>query len=264
MIAGALPTTADAQRRTRPVPAVTRAVAILRLLGRSDQALGVKAIAHALDLVPSTCLHILRVLVGEGLVAFDAATKRYHLDAGILTLARGALRRNGFAETAQAELDALSRRHGVTAIAVQVTGLERMVVVAISRSDEAVRLHVDVGSRFPALTSAAGRCVAAFNGHAWSDLEPAFRALRWDRAPSPPAWRAEVAAAAAAGYAVDDGNYLRGVTAIAAPVRSASGEAQHVLVVVGVREQIRRIGVEGLARELCAVAGALARRLGAA
>src|SRR5207253_5995145 len=47
--------------REREVPAVRRAVAILRLLGKSETALGVNAIARALGLVPSTCLHILRV-----------------------------------------------------------------------------------------------------------------------------------------------------------------------------------------------------------
>src|SRR5262249_50702680 len=52
-------------RAVRSVPAVTRAVAILRLLGASEEPLGVNAIARALELVPSTCLHILRVLAGE-------------------------------------------------------------------------------------------------------------------------------------------------------------------------------------------------------
>ena len=51
--------------RVRPVPAVSRSIAILRLLGQVGQPLGVKAIADELALVPSTCLHILRVLVGE-------------------------------------------------------------------------------------------------------------------------------------------------------------------------------------------------------
>ena len=37
--------------------------------------MGVKAIAQALDLVPSTCLHILRALVSEQLVKVDPATK---------------------------------------------------------------------------------------------------------------------------------------------------------------------------------------------
>ena len=72
--------------RVRPVPAVTRAIAILRLLGRSRTPIGVKAIAQALDLVPSTCLHILRALVSEQLVKVDPATKRYSLGTGMLPL----------------------------------------------------------------------------------------------------------------------------------------------------------------------------------
>ena len=98
------------------VPAVTRAVAILRLLGKNEAPLGVNAIARALGLVPSTCLHILRVLVAEELVAFDAETKLYSLDAGILTLARSVLRRNGFSQIVQPHLDRLSHDYGVTAV----------------------------------------------------------------------------------------------------------------------------------------------------
>ena len=52
----------------RAVPAVSRAIAILRLLGRTRAPMSGKAIAEALGLVPSTALHILRVLVAEELV----------------------------------------------------------------------------------------------------------------------------------------------------------------------------------------------------
>src|SRR5690606_34190621 len=84
------------RQRIRAVPAVTRAVAILRLLDRADAPMGVNAIARELDLVPSTCLHILRALTEEELVAVDPATKRYTLEAGIVSLARRALRRDSF------------------------------------------------------------------------------------------------------------------------------------------------------------------------
>lgn len=264
LTAGSRPSaTPVGRRQVRQVPAVTRAVAILRLLGRSEESLGVHAIARALGLVPSTCLHILRVLVAEAVVAFDPSSKRYRLDAGILTIARSALRRNSFAEIVQPELDRLSRRHGVTAIGVQPIGLEHIVVVAISRLDHALRLHVDIGSRFPALISASGRCIAAFGGHPWKTLERRFRALRWDRPPSLRAWRAEVEATRVNGYAVDEGNYIRGVTVIAAPVKGAGRGVSHVVVVVGVSEQIRRIGVETLARELRTIADGISRQLGA-
>ena len=78
----------DAALEQSTVPAVSRAAAILRLLGRSDEPQGVQAIARALNIIPSTCLHILRTLVAEELVAVDPATKLYSLNAGVLMLAR--------------------------------------------------------------------------------------------------------------------------------------------------------------------------------
>ena len=104
-------------------PAIARAAAILRLLGKSDAPLGVNNIARALDLVPSTCLYVLRALTEEELVAFDPDTKRYSLDAGVLTLARGWLRRNQFADVSQPLIDRLAREHNVTMLAVQIDDL---------------------------------------------------------------------------------------------------------------------------------------------
>lgn len=222
----------------RAVPAVTRGIAILRLLARSPEPQGVNAIARALDLVPSTCLHILRALVGEGLVAVDAATKRYVLDAGVLTLARSALRQDGFAQLAQRELDAIAGKFSVTAIGVRVIGLRHMIVVALSRSDATFRLHVDIGSRFPALISATGRCLAAFGHHDERDVEREFALLRWDTAPSYTAWQSEVAVTRRLGYGVDKGNYIRGVTIVAAPVIGIEGAMSHALVGVGLSDQL--------------------------
>ena len=165
--------------KVRAVPAVSRAIAILRLLGRSRAPMGVKAISQALGLVPSTGLHILRVLVAEELVAVDPVTKQYSLGSGALSLARLALEGNDFPTLVQPRIDELSRRYGVTAIGVELPNLQHMIVVALSRTQAPVRLHVDVGSRFPALISATGRCVAAFTDHPKSEVERHFRALRW-------------------------------------------------------------------------------------
>ena len=132
----------------RAVPAVSRAVAILRLLGRTRAPMGVKAIAASLELVPSTALHILRVLVAEELVKVDAA-KQYSLGMGTLSLARTALDSSDFPTLVQPKIDELSRRYPVTAIGVELPNLEHMIVVALSQTQAPVRLHVDIGSRFP-------------------------------------------------------------------------------------------------------------------
>ncbi len=244
----------------RQVPAVTRAAAILRLLSRSETPLGVQPIARELSLVPSTCLHILRALVAEELVAFDPVTKRYSLASGVVALARGMLRHDAFTNLVPPVLDGLAARHGATAIGVEATSLDHMTVVAIARPGGALALQVDVGSRYPALISATGRCVAAFGGHAAAALESRFVKLRWDNPPMLEAWRADVAETKRLGFAVDEGCYITGVTVVAAPVMPR-GQLSHALVVVGVSERLRRIGLTLLGQELREEASRLTRRL---
>ena len=115
-------------------PAISRAAAVLRLLGKSDTPLGVQTIARELGLVPSTCLYVLRALVAEEFVSFDPDTKRYSLEAGVLTLARHWLRRNRFTDLAQPVLDRISQAFDVTMLGVQIVGLDHIIVVAVSQS----------------------------------------------------------------------------------------------------------------------------------
>lgn len=242
------------------MPAVSRAIAILRLLGRVRAPLGVKAIARELELVPSTALHILRALVSDGLVRVDA-TKRYSLGTGMLSLARAVLETSGFANLAQPELDRLSRDHAVTAIGVEATGVEQMVVLALSRTRTPIRLHVDVGSRFPALISATGRCVAAFGGRPLAELKPRFDTLRWQSAPAWKAWCAEVETVRRQGYAIDRGNYIAGITIVAVPVLDSGEQISHTLVGIGLSSQLTRAPLTALARDMRETAAALSANL---
>ena len=237
--------------RLRPVPAVSRSIVILRALGRSgDEPVGVKAIAQSLGLVPSTCLHILRVLVQEGLVKVDPATKRYTLGVGMLPLARSVIERNSFANVVQPVLDRLSAKWGVTAIGVEAGGLDYMVVLALSRSQVPFSLHVDVGSRFPALISATGRLVAAFGNHPSSEIERRFHALRWQQAPSLQVWQKEVETVKRKGFSIDRGNYINGVTVVAVPLPDMRNSMLHALVVAGLADQLDKARSIALANDM--------------
>lgn len=224
-------------------PAISRAAAVLRLLGKRGAPMGVQAIARELGLVPSTCLYVLRALVAEELVSFDPDTKRYALDAGVLTLARQWLRRDRFSDLAQPALDRIAREFGLTTLGVQMFGLDRIIVTAMSQSSDAFQLSTQVGSRFPALVSATGRCIAAFGNYSDEDLRPRFETLRWDEAPSWDEWKAQVAEARETGIAVDAGHYISGVTVIAAPVwkngREEGGKPSHALVAIGIGSAMR-------------------------
>jgi len=243
--------------RLRQVPAVSRAVAILRLLGTAQDPLGVKAIATALSLVPSTCLHILRVLVAEGLVKVDADTKRYALDSGMLSLARSVIERSGFTTLVQPVLDRLAHTWGITTMGVELQSREYMIVLALSRSRMPFGLHVDVGSRFPALVSATGRLFAAYGEQSAAQLERRFRMLRWGRPMNFPTWQREVALARRKGYGVDRDRYINGVTVVAVPLLNVAGKITHTLVGAGLSEQLDAGRVSSLAGDMREEAGRL-------
>ncbi len=239
--------------KKRSVPAVTRAVAILRALGKSDEPMGVQALARELDLVPSTVLHILRVLTDEGLVAFDSRTKRYSVDVGILALARSAIQKNAFVAVIQPRLDALATEFGVTTIATQFTDPTHMVVVALSQVQLPFRLQVDLGSRFPAMISGTGRCFAAFNPMDPAELRARFDRLVWDHAPDYDRWQSEAAETRARGYAVDRGDYISGVTVTAVPFFDGAGRMVHSMVAIGITERVDAIGPDRLATAMMKV-----------
>ena len=179
---------ADALSARSRAPAVARAAAVLRMLSRERIGLRVTEIARRLDLVTSTCFHVLRALVDEGFITFDSDKKTYRTSLGLLTLVRDAVANNEFPRAVQPALDLLAAEHQVTAVAVALDARERMVVVALSRSDGIVSLHVNVGSRFPALISATGRCVAVASGLPRDKLKARFNQLRWARAPKFEDW----------------------------------------------------------------------------
>lgn len=234
----------------RQVPAVSRALAILRFLGRSPEPIGVNPIARELDLVPSTCLHILRVLQEEGLVDFDSNTKRYSIGIGILPLARSALQRNTFSTLIQPKLSDLSQKFGVTSIATQLAEPNQMIVVALSQSNLPFRLQVDLGSRFPALISATGRLFAAFNVADDSALKKGFDKLVWDHPPAFQTWLEEVRQTRERGYSIDQGTYISGVTVVAVPVFAWTGAMTRSIVAIGISERLKDNEIPKLAKAM--------------
>ena len=232
---------------------MTRAVGILRQLGKANEPLGVNQIARELDLIPSTCLHILRALVDEGLVAFDPVSKRYSIDIGILPIARSAIQKNSFTTLMERHLTEFSLRFGVTGVATQLSDSDYMVVVALSQAPLPFRLQVDLGSRFPALISATGRCFAAWNSMPDSELKKRFAKLNWEHSPTFEQWKSEVEETRQHGYAVDSGSYIGGVSILAVPFFDKTGRMSHSFVAIGITEKVEAVGIEKIAAEMLTI-----------
>lgn len=240
-------------------PAVTRAVQILRYLSRQPEPIGVNPLGVALGIVPSTCLHILRALTREGLVAFDPQSKRYRLGIGVLGLARSFLARGTLPVVVQPLLDDIARRRGVTAVLIERLNEDELIVSAVAQGSDMFSVKVTVGTAFPAYSSASGRCVAAYAGLTRARLVARFATLRWQSAPAPERWLAEVEAVPRRGYAVDDGHYIRGLTVISAPVLEPDGALLRCVAVVALKEQLSKARLATLVDDARAVARQLQR-----
>ena len=235
---GSLKRTTGATDRASRAPAVARAATILRLLAGVGAGLGVSDIARKVGIVPSACYHVLRALTDEGLVAFDENKKTYRMGAGLVTLAREALGANNFSRVVQPHLDRLALSHGVLAIAGEIDNRDRLVVLTVARADNFVSLHVNVGSRFPPLTAATGRLVAAERKLSKAELRTRFQVLRWERPPRFAEWYEDVQRAKLEKLAVDAGRYMRGITVLATLVPKGADGILRIIALIGLEHQM--------------------------
>ena len=208
--------------RIRPVPAVMRTINILKYMSENAEPVGVSKLAGALDMVPSTCLHILRVLVEEGLVTVNPATKQYSLGAGILMLARSFLSESDVIRIVQPELDNFTRSHGVTSVFIEPYGSRNLITTAVGESDEMFSVRITRGLAFPRFSSASGRCIAAYSGLKNEELKSRFQSVEWKNPPTFEEWLQDVNDVKKLGYAIDNGAFVQGVKVVAVPLLSSN------------------------------------------
>jgi DNA-binding IclR family transcriptional regulator len=242
-------------------PAVRRSIRLLNLLRGTRDPMTLSELSHRLGIVPSTCLHILRALTDEGLVTFDPAGKRYRLGLGLLSYTASVLRQNPFAHNVQPVLDGFARQHKATTFAIERRSVQDLMVVAVSDTPKPFSLQVVVGTTFPALASASGRCVAALTELGDAERRRLFQQLKWQRPPTFEDWLDEVNSARENGYGLDRGNFVRGATIVSVPVAGGMGPAGRFLAAVGITEQFDPGGAERLANVLKAEAKAFENKL---
>jgi DNA-binding IclR family transcriptional regulator len=223
---------------SKSVPAVKRAAAILSLLANEGRPMTLSQIAHAVDVLPGSCLQILRELAQARLLAFDAGHKTWRLGPGLVDLARAVMRQDPFAESAQAWLKEIADAHGMTAFATAATDEDHVACVALAQPPVAMSLNVTLGGRVPLLSGAAGRCFAAFTDYPKTRLRRAFAKVRWEIPVTFEQWLGEVDEVRRLGYSEDAGAFTRGVTTIAVPVFAQDDSVRGVIGVGVISAQL--------------------------
>lgn len=209
------------------VASVVHALNILRLLARAPTPMGVTAISRALAISPSSCFNLLKTLCSEGVAEFDPTARTYQLGAGVSDLASGG-RTDDVPALVRPRLEAMAAEYRFASGLWRVAA-GRLVLVDFIDSEMATRIHMNVGQRLPMLIGAMGRCVAAHAELTASELDDAFAKLRWARAPGRERYHREIAHARRHGWALDEGDFMRGICTIASPVLDRSGAVRYCI-----------------------------------
>ncbi|MBM3558022.1 MAG: IclR family transcriptional regulator [Alphaproteobacteria bacterium] len=239
----------EAREKGKPVGALVAGLKVLRHLNVAEDPQGVSQVARATGLNVSTCFNLLRTMLRENLVAFDPAAKTYTPDFGLAELAHRVLGQSDLLRRARPELARLAAEHGVTAVLWQRVAEDRVMMVERADADSPLRVYMPIGQRLPSLIGSMGRCIAATDRMTKDVVRERFRALRWHSAPSFSEYWADIEAARRTGWAVDQGNYHRGVTTVGAAIVDSLGRAVGAISTVDFRtgtdaRSIARLGAD--------------------
>jgi DNA-binding IclR family transcriptional regulator len=221
--------------RARPAHGtVTRALAILRLVGKAPAPLGVMEIARQLGVHKSSVSRLLATLATEGFVVRDPMTERFAVGPVLVTLAGNALRQMDLRHLAREALEALAAETSET---VNLAVPARGGVINIDKiaSPHYIRDIGWIGRQTPFHCTATGKALIAWR------RPTERRALVGSRLPrhtartitSRAALERELARTRARGYALGIEELEVGLIAVAAPVRNREGQVVATVSVSG-------------------------------
>ena len=260
-----MPTARDTEHRGSLVPAVDRAVTLLRLLQDGGGGHGVSELSRKARLHKSTVHDILHTLCHHHLVEQDPATRHFRLAAGLLEFSAHVRERLDLRRAARAHLGELVRATGETVFLGTFDG-DHVMIVDKEESGHDLKITSPVGRRIPHCAGAFGKVFLAALPAAERDRLLRRRPLRAFTARSvtdAAAYVRELARVRRDGFALDDEEYLEGVRAAAAPIVDGAGRVVGALSVGGLMARLKTSAFRALGPQAAAAARAVSERLGA-
>lgn len=216
---------------------VDRALGLLRALAAAPgEGLRLSDLADGAGLDRATAHRLLASLARQGFAEQDAASKRYRLGLEFFTLAAAASNRYDIAEVARAALERIAAETGDTATFCLRAGPDLVCVDVETGRFPIQALPLDIGSRRPLTTGAAGIAILATLPD--SEIESVIGAragrARIDRA----ALVDGIAAARREGWAAGPEEAEGRVAGIAVALINRRGRPQGTIGVTGLAERL--------------------------
>ncbi|MBI3998944.1 MAG: IclR family transcriptional regulator, partial [Armatimonadetes bacterium] len=240
------------------MPAVDRAVRVLRALSADDGARRLTDLSRQLALSKSTLSELLGTLEHFGFVERDRGSREYRLGYALLEFGNAVLRRLDLRQVARPYLLRLREVIGETAV-LHVPDGQGALIIERAESDHQLKVVAPLGHRLPPFAGSVAKVFLA--QRADRDLLDllklqALPAFTPNAITDPGRYRRELERVRRRGYAVDDEEYLPGVRAVSAPVLGGRDQTVATVTVVGSSARLTHEGMrEAAAAVLAAAAG---------
>lgn len=213
---------------SRPVPAATAALRVLRYLSLRSTPVPAQRIALDLGLPRSTTYHLLQAMAAESYVVHYPEDRRWGVGVAAWEVGQGFTRQEPLARLARMPIARLVDSIGLSAHLAALYGPDVIYLVE-ERAAGKGRLVTDVGARMPAHLTASGRAIlAGLPGAQLRALYPARQPLvrRTELGPTSLAeLNLILRQTRQRGYAVEDSEVTPGFSSVAVGLRSASNLA---------------------------------------
>ncbi|PRY95780.1 IclR family transcriptional regulator [Hasllibacter halocynthiae] len=243
------------------VKSLDRALGVLAALaGRPG--LGLSELGRQLGQAPATLHRILGTLAAHGMAEMDA-DQGWHVGPAAFRIGSAFLRRTSLVERAQPVLRALMRETGETAnLGVVRDG--HVLFLAQAETHAAIRAFFPPGTLSPLHASGIGKAVLAAlpPERRLAALGDTLDGFTPHTLTAPDALGADLATAAARGWAIDAEERHEGMRCIACAVRDPSGAPVAGLSVSGPAARMLSAGEERIGRAVVARAQELSASLG--
>jgi IclR family transcriptional regulator, KDG regulon repressor len=241
-----------------------RVMRILDCFNADEAELRLGELVDRTGLHKSTVYRLLGAMREYGLVGVDEDSGKFHLGLKFFELGTLAIRRLRIEEHAHPILERLVEQTGETAHLCVLDGSD-VVYVAKVESFHALRIPSAVGLRNPAYCTGVGKALLAYLTEerlAAYLARTSLRAFTKKTIRSKADLRAELAAIALRGYAIDDGEREEGVRCVGAAVRDYSGRVVAAISIAGPATRVTRERVAELARHVIGAAQAISAKAG--
>ena len=241
-------------------PIVKKAFQILRLISDTDRGLKISELSRNLGISKSTVHGITTALEELGAIIRDPLTKRFALGFTLFELGRAAYSRIDIKDLAKPFMEELMEKTQES-VFLGVRNGKHVTVLDIVESMHDLKITSPIGTTIPLMAGATGKVfLASMQEDQVAEIikSKGLHKYTENTITDPSRYLKEIKSVKEKGYAVDNEEYISGVSAVAAPV-SGKGHLMSAVWVVGFKASINEAKMKALAKETKETAEAISR-----